>query len=34
MAATTGSIVEDLDEIEDIGARQIAGFVDALALHA
>jgi hypothetical protein len=26
-----GSIVEDLDVVEDIGTRQLAGLVDALA---
>ena len=33
MAVAAGSIVEHLDVIEDVGAGELAGFVDALA-HA
>jgi hypothetical protein len=31
MAVTAGSIVEDLDVVEDVGAGEFAGFVNALA---
>jgi hypothetical protein len=31
MAVASGSIVKDFDVIEDIGSRQISGFVDAFA---
>lgn len=30
MAMAADSVVEDLDVIEDIGARQVAGLIDAL----
>ncbi|AKM33377.1 hypothetical protein AB870_24665 (plasmid) [Pandoraea faecigallinarum] len=33
MGMTAGSIVKDFDVIEDVGARQITGFVDAFS-HA
>jgi hypothetical protein len=31
MGVAAGSVVEDLDRVEDIGSSEIPGFVDALS---